>query len=907
MKLEFAFQKQGYLFTKDELPTITVDVSNDRDYVRTIDLSVKVESFDKSFSQVKKVHKSILGIWTDRFVFEFEDVREIGTYIVSAEILASDERVFSTVSLDILASKSESAINNYSKRIEVSEPKEVGSFSNSDVDATPGAGRNSAYYKGVATKSVPVEAALEDVAYRFEKDEYVYELAKDGVERVSRKKDGGYVNILSSLGKFRLNGADGEIVSAGKVIEYTILSDDKIKVCYEAVGKTAEPVEIYNIYTFHDRYLSVEAHVSCSDFGSVVDSTQSCLERCFTNGYSSVKRLFNCDWLYPTDGDYPFKYLDSWTTINTVDDFRVYTFNRGDIFLRYWNFFEVYPEANLPTNFESGNKLNYSLTYDLVITGNEGNTDYDALFISRGSDFAAGVAPVVENDDNTGIFIGEARDFAINIKSLTDTTTAVSVKYDIRDYYGNVLDAGLFENEPLKAGESLNRVFNIDPKLHGYGIFFLNLIVKSGKYTYREYYSFAFLEEYEYKHNATSPFGLIQIIRDVDVPYSDSLSLCKKIGVAVARGAFLDLNHLELSKEYLKKARDMGMRIFCHPAPWENHEKFLEEFHEYFDACCLGNELNCANIFGAKTTEECYQDYYNNFLSIAKDLYRDKYGKKIISAGISGGQISWYDKLYEKGAWDDIDTISLHVYGIPYSPDCRSQLKNIWSCEGGLIRQEEVFQKYGRKPFMINETGYHNSQDKTQVSLRTQADYNLRCYLLSLAYGAEHVAAYCFYDFSGMGQGTVMNDMEYHYGHFYYPDYYGRVLPKPTAVAYANMTRLLESATSTEETEYSGGDHRVFRIKTKDQGTVYAAWSNCAPQPNDITDFTNLMPDPGKREPLMPWQNQWKGKEYIYIKNNAKEAYVVDAMGHRTKIKTGIDGNVCVEVTGAPIFIVGIE
>lgn len=902
MNINFACQKGGYIFAKDENPCVTVDLHNTFPVNKTVDMSVTLLSMSTGYSECRTLHKTVKDNHIDNFIFEFS-ATDVGVYIASVEVAYEGGSDFASVSLDIVESKPEPSINNYNKRIIVGDGREAG-FANSKCAATPGAERNAKYYSEISKTTVKASAKMEKADFAKYTNYYAYEVSGEE-EYISYPVADGLRRILASGGSFAIRDNANNLCLEGGKVTGIEENGNSLTVYYEAKGDTAAPVNLSNTYTFFDKYISVACKIVCNDLGFVPCAFNSRLERNFVNGYDSVRKNFNCDWRYPTNKDYPYKYLDCWSTVNTVDDTRVYTYNRGDIELKIWDYYVRYPETDIFTNFENKSSIDYTLTYDLVLTDDNGNTDYDALFISKGSDFAVGVAPSNANDDNTSLFIGKEQSFCINLKNLSDSDTAVTVKYDLRDYYGNVLNVGVFDSQKLLKGDSLAREFSVDPQKYGYGMFFFNLTAKSDKYIHREYYPFAILEEHEYKYNATSLFGINQILGNEDVPLYDSLSICNKIGVAATRGAFMDGKNIDLAIDCLKKVKEKGIRVMAHP--YMEHSFFLNEFLPYYDEFILGNEMNLPSIFRIKSVEECYEDYYNTFYKIAKEEYFDKYGKKIITAGISAGQPEWYEELYKRGIWDEIHKIDLHTYGIPYAPDCKAVLGNIWSMEGGLIRTVEALEKYGKKPYQVNETGYFTGRPDDCVSLRTQADYNTRCFVLSVGYGAEHACTYCFYDYSNGGVGTLMSDMEYHYGNFYYPDYFGRILPKPAAIAFANMTRVLESSTSAKEAKCSGGVNRVFEFDTKEHGKVYAAWSNCSPLANDITEYRNLMENPGKREIGMPWQNQWKSSDRKYFRAAKDEVIVVDLMGKKTVIPKLVDGTVGIDLTGAPVFIIGVE
>ena len=141
--------------------------------------------------------------------------------------------------------------------------------------------------------------------------------------------------------------------------------------------------------------------------------------------------------------------------------------------------------------------------------------------------------------------------------------------------------------------------------------------------------------------------------------------------------------------------------------------------------------------------------------------------------------------------------------------------------------------------------------------------------------------------------------MEYHFGNFYYPDYYGRILPKPSGISYANMTRAIESVqTLVESSKYSGGTLRVFEADTALDGKVYVAWSNCAKLKND-SDYSSY-----QRDPSMPWENLWRASENLTITTSSKTVTVYDSMGN-TKTYTASNGKVIIPITGETVFIKG--
>ncbi len=901
MELNFLSPKGGYIFSLEERAMANIDVIVDKPWTN-VTLTVKVSSYKKDYEKIYTLRKTIT-LSLDNFEFFFDDLK-LGTYIVEATLEANGESITKSVPLAVVAFKSVNPANNYNWKLVLGD-NENRTFANADYldTATPGYKRSYDYFGKVDTDlELPTNKSGVDkttAKFFYENDRYAYSITKDNKEIIAYKEDDGYIDVLAGGGLFYIYDKENNIGIEGTDILNFEKCDDGIEVCYASNG-TAKGATLKTKYTFFDNCISVAASIKYSGDVTLVSGTyHSLLKREFLNESLDSYNAYNFDWRYPYDNDYPYRYTESWTIANTLDkNHRVYTFNRGDIPSRIWDYHVRYPKESLCTFFPEGNEVDYTLTYDLVLADRSktDNVDYISMFEGKKSDFAAGIAPIIDNDDNTSIFVRDSLDLQLNVTNLVNSNTKVCIKYDVRDYYGSIVDAGEFNDEIIDAKKSINRIINIDTKKYGYGMFFVNLMVVSDKYTYREYYPLALLQNYEYKYNTTSPFGINQILGDRSVPFADSFSICNKVGVAVTRGGFIG-NH-----EYCKKVRDKGIRIVAHGTK----EKQIEEFGQYFDECMSGNEINLPSIFGIKTVEECFNEFWDNFYAPLSEACA-KYGKTAVACGVSAGQTAWYDMLYEKGAWDKIPKISLHVYGIPYSPECPEMLNNIWSTEGGLIRTKNAIEKYGAKPFQVNEMGYHTARPKAHVCLRTQADYNIRSYILCIAYGAEHAAAYCFYDFSNVGYGTLMGDMEHHFGHFYMPDYFGRILPKPAGIAYANMTRVLESSEKiTENERYSKNKVRAFTAATKEYGNVLVAWTNCSPLPNDTYECENSYDNPKERFPTMPWENQWKRGEWIFLKTEQEYIEVVDLMGHKKNYKA-TRGTARVELTGAPVFIIGAK
>ena len=743
---------------------------------------------------------------------------------------------------------------------------------------------------------------------------YAFGITADGTEVIAYKEpNGDYFDVLNGGGRFLICSTTGlELATVAGIQGYfeTVVSNNNaVKVDYLVTGGDSEKAVIETTYIFRENSISVSARVSYSNTQYQLDTSRCYLARGFVNGYSNVEKRMATDWHYPENGDYPYKYVDAWVTIHTIDDtHKVYTYTRGDnIPEAYWDFYVRYPEANIPINLvdETGSGiygLDYTMTYDLVLERTddpERDTDYLALFEGKGSDFAAGIAPITDSGDNTTVFTADEVELNFNVTNLTQEDLEFSVRYDIRDYYGNIIDYGIYINSTAFAGMDANRSVKISADKTGYGIYFVNLLVVTPYSTYREYYPLALLDDYQYKYNRTSPFGIVQFLGEDDMSFDDSYSLINKIGVAISRGTFTNSSY-ERNIEFLKKSKNNGFRIIAHGGSQIVEDDYFEDYGEYFDTLIYGNEFNLRAINGEVPLQEAFDDYIRDYYNPSREATR-KFGKKQALAGVSGGQMEWYDLFYENGLWDDFEAIALHTYGIPYAPDNPAYIPYTWTVEGGLIRTVQAQAKYGKKDILFDETGYHTAQGLHNVDLRTQADYNTRCFILGTNYDVVYTGTYCLLDYSNAGVGTLLEHMEYHFGNFYYPDYFGRILPKPAGIAFAMMTRELESVQDlVESTKYSGDKRRVFKATTALQGDVFIAWTNISPLGNDAESAAAL------REPTMPWNPQWSEGETVEFDAVGATVTVTDNMGRDT-VYTAQNGKVSIPLTGEPCYIKGVK
>lgn len=768
----------------------------------------------------------------------------------------------------------------------------------------------------------------ETFQYLFENDHYAYGITATGSEIIAYKDaEGKYFDVLTGGGAFLLRSVNQQTLALSTSVKsfqrLTLKNHSALIVRYNATGTEANDAVLETTYTFFDESISVAARAALAS-DSIISNSSSTLSRNFVCGVEESIKNINYDWYYGEDGDFPYKVTESWVNKCIVDDrHTVYTFRRGIIPDEIWDYYVRYPDTNLPLYFdESGemmdtNTIDTLVSYDLVLARHakdEKPSDYLALFHGDHSEFAAGIAPVTENTANTNntLFVNDKVELNLNVTNLVDYDLEFSARYDIRDYYGNIVDAGIFLNSTVFKGSEANRTISVSADKTGYGMYYLNFMVVSKTYTYREHYTFVLLDDYEYKYNKTSPFGIVQFLTEggIEGPnqhpeeafltYENSYDIMTKIGVAATRGAFSNFHerYYDRSIYYLEKLKQAGIRNYSQGATDETTVKNMLPYTKDFIA---GNEQNLATFNGSgMTMQECMDDYIVRFFDPAEAI-TDKYNVNHYIGGVSAGQKEWYDELYARGMWDKLEGISLHTYGIPYSPDSPTYKPYTWSMEGGCIRTVEAFKKYGAKPYVIDETGYSTSPaHKSQCTPRIGGDYNIRTLIIGAYYGADYVGLYSALDFSNSGFGLDNTNQEWQFGQFYARDYFGRILPKPGAAMFAVCTRQLESMKSiAESSKYSTDTLRAFVIDTEVYGKVIACWTR-----KEVV-YTESRTN---RDPIMPWQNHFGfSPENQTFEALGSEVIVTDCNGRDTVYKADADGNVVIPITGEVYFIKGVK
>lgn len=782
--------------------------------------------------------------------------------------------------------------------------------------------------------------------YYYEGSCYAYGIDGAGGEYIAFKsKAGELLNVLAGAGKYVLNTSSNVLVigmNGVKSFKPTMKDGfDAVVVDYKVVGAAAKDSDIQFTYIFKENCISVAAQVNANTNTYTISALRSKFTRAFLTDYIDEEVKINPQWIYPENGDYPYPEFESLCfKTQLTKDVYLYSFQRGDTIKETYDIRNI-DSAEMPLSISDSKGLFYTHEYDLTFVdtlyeNNEG-ADYRGLFKSLNSDFAAGISPVNGSDDNSTVFVGNSVDLNINVTNLTEDDLKFSLRYDVRDYYGNIVAKGIFIDSTVYQYTGANRTVKVSGK---YGIYYLNLYVVSKYSSYIECYPFALLEKYTYKYNNTSPWGINTAQTKNDTEIINTAKLFAKIGVSNSRGA---------SGLLVEKSGELGITRWNALTAQENLKEsgvqnyvahvlnIAKNASKYVDSFEVGNEVNLATIGGSISPYDQYVKFHKYmFIPTYKALKEQYPNLKYIATPFSACQQEWVEQLtlgynedtdgdgiaetHIDGIWNLLDIVSTHIYGTPQMPDEYGMYQpkykgGTWCIEGALQRIDECFELYcedkTEKDLYITEVGYATSpEDPTKVDLRTHADYLVRSGILCSAYGADRIQYYCVYDRVSYSSGFNNDDDEWNFGVFYEPDLYGRIKPKPWTAAYANMTRVLESIEKNSMHIYDKYDEgytkagvRAFKCNTALNGEVIIAYSNYEVLSNGKK---NAVGNTGDRTPNLPWNNQWQKVDETVFDAKGDVVTVIDIMGNRTEYKAE-SGKVTIPLTGSPIYILGAK
>jgi hypothetical protein len=226
----------------------------------------------------------------------------------------------------------------------------------------------------------------------------------------------------------------------------------------------------------------------------------------------------------------------------------------------------------------------------------------------------------------------------------------------------------------------------------------------------------------------------------------------------------------------------------------------------------IWNEYNLS-YFGGNGPAASRADVYFNLLKEgyeASKLVQPDFN--VVGGGTAGIPIEWLKDVFELGGLDYMDSLSVHPYRYPQTPE-------------GLLKEIDTLNQLVRDhnngetiPLWFSEIGWPTHLNSRGVDENTQAAYLIRTYVLSIAAGVEKIFWY-----SLMDTGTDKFYNEHNFGVIHNTDAaLGSYTPKPAYVALATLTRQLTGAKPVSH-NIAGGIYQY--IFDKNNAKINVLWS----------------------------------------------------------------------------------
>ncbi|AJY74277.1 OmpL47-type beta-barrel domain-containing protein [Paenibacillus beijingensis] len=226
----------------------------------------------------------------------------------------------------------------------------------------------------------------------------------------------------------------------------------------------------------------------------------------------------------------------------------------------------------------------------------------------------------------------------------------------------------------------------------------------------------------------------------------------------------------------------------------------------------IWNEFNLP-FFGGKGPAASRADMYFELLKKGYEAVKSvRPDLNVVGAATAGIPHEWLTDVFELGGLNYMDTLSVHPYRYPDSPE---------GLIGEIDRLNELVRTHNNGatiPIWFSEIGWPTHLNPLGVDENTQAAYLIRSYVVSIASGVEKIF---WYDL--MNDGTDKLNNEHNFGIIHNSgDELGAYTPKPAYVALATMTRQLTGATVAAQMTSDGIYHYSFN---KDNNAVHVLWS----------------------------------------------------------------------------------
>jgi hypothetical protein len=292
-------------------------------------------------------------------------------------------------------------------------------------------------------------------------------------------------------------------------------------------------------------------------------------------------------------------------------------------------------------------------------------------------------------------------------------------------------------------------------------------------------------------------------------------------------------------------------------------------------------------------------DRYARDWAIPLKAIRDQICPQVKLAGcvIANGDLTYLSRVYNAGGWNAFDILAFHAIGVPDSCDFDNG-NTYWSYLATLRRVYTAMKQYGEKELWMTEfyapTAPNNSMSNNE---RVSAEeITLQC-ALAVAADVRGFMLYCLDDFDDSEEiktaSQVGEPMEREY-------YFGLVrrdwTPKAGLWAYQTAAYYFDGARFIGDISMPAPD--LFGMVFEGRNGRFAVlWS----RKEGYLGHSSYHPIQALHK--QPWEEFWTLRTPFTFAANSGVT-VVNCVGQSRTI-TPVNGNVTIELTGAPIYVVG--
>ena len=747
----------------------------------------------------------------------------------------------------------------------------------------------------------------DELDFYFDGNNYRFAVTTGGKEIIAYREDDVFTDLFGGVGTYEINSQSGiplmYATGIDRLESYEENGVTGIIVWYRLEGSAKDTSTGYTKYLFHPDYIESVAGFECrSDKYSAypyASKFKRGIQVKYGMGFSTTPVG---KWVFPEDGDYPYRDFESIMTKHEIYGYNVYTFI-GETGLQGQLRLDAFPSESIPIDFPEADSVSFTLRMSIRLDRSDSETDNnaDARAYCLGNDFSTSVT-IDGQPDKTAVVKGDGATLNIRVKNISDSVKTVNLDYSLYDYYGNGKTASnAYALEPLE--ENVCKI-TLDGSV--LGSYWLDYSTSAEQRELRELFAFALLPEFTPKHRDTNPFGISGVVATIPDIETTAIML-DKINASVAR---LSIPATQEIVNHAKIASGFGIRLFAQHGYWgvptdpEANEAEIRANYElvkdYVVAYQVGNELN--GLVGVMSGGD-FDVFLSKYFLPGYKAIKESTDMPFMLHAIAGPDTVWWDKVAKEIEMDKFDIISYHPYGIPTSPDNKENT-GYWSVEHAIRIFMEAVREVTDKPVWITETGYCDVPGVSHyMDQRTVADYMPRTYAIAMSEGIEAVCWYCLIDV-GFGQAFDPVDGQYHFGVYYTPDINGIVMPKVSAVSFATMSRVLDGADKTVRVETSDENDRFYDVALLDGRHIAMLWT--AEFPMETDDVRNIGSPASPRIPRLPWEEHWADTVSRTFRSEQPEVWVTDIMGNKTAY-TVIDGEVTLKLSGSPVYVEGLS